>query len=972
MQSIKKELEQLFFEERWQELKNLTNTYLRKDKKTDAIALLYSGVAEIETENPYTGLRKIQQYLDLDTFQSEEEAIAYFYLGRAFDLNKKPLLADEFYNKAITKAPHKKSYKIFKLVNLFNNQLFQEIKDITHEKFGQWEDLELFPLVIMTAYEQTNDEGQIPHKIIELCSKFAGEIGDKKTIKKYIDFLVKCQKKEQIIEYIKTLEKSEENQEEIDYANGKMQENLKNFEQAEIIYKNSIERKFNHLNAEALIDLILKRNRIKDAIAKIQEWLSNGNDDLTLRFRLASIYVEMPSYVYTAVEMFNAELKEVRNVKLQKDIEWNLSLSLLSIGNLKEGWQKYRSREGKLLKRTFSAELWEGNKLLPDQKIMIWSEQGVGDHLMFATALPDLLETVGKNKIIFETDPRLLSLLQRSFPDIEIRKNPRLKRDLSPYVTDYHYHLPIATLQTFFRKKIEDYPGKKFLITNKELDSLFKERLSINKLKVGIIWRSQTQSHSRDRAYLTIQDLKFLVRDTDQIEWVNLQYGDCTEELEWLKENTGVELKQWEDINLKDDFDAVASLISNLDLVISPSSSILQLAGGLGVRTWTFNPYPLWTMFNQKYYPWFNSVRVYQVDFPNSMKYTIPAMVQDLSQWLSTGMPPPSKSQVLINLKDAQEQLELMAKKAKIDKCFLSEEQAEKELAMGCIVEEIQSKIASTRLAKKIKDFPKKSDQYLCMLEQKPKIHGLIEDIKNLLIEQTEQDLSFEIQTKFKTQSKTLILSFQENISQALPFSLVTPYFYPKFAWTSIASKFDNISLLQVRDSWQMWYQAGPLGSCLLHPEKAADKWLELMTPKIEQSKAEKIICVGTSAGASAAIQFGAKLNADAVVAISPQARPLDGEWEIESGGFSFLEEGGDWRKQVRDKFNLSSLDLKPYADDLGDRLHIIIPKLNKTDITHADYLTQNNPNIQLYRSTGKNHGDVNKKLIFDIIKKLI
>lgn len=193
MQSIKKELDQLFLEEKWQEIKNLTSHYSNKQRHSEPSILLYAGIAEIETGNVHTGQKKIEQYLEKSRLK---DAVAYFYLGRAFDLNKKSLLADDFYNKAIKIDPQKTSYKIFKMVNLFNNSLFEEIKEIAKSDFEQWKSLDLFPLVIMTAYEQTSNEDQIPYEIIELCTRFAGQVGDQKTIKKYIDFLAKNRKAE--------------------------------------------------------------------------------------------------------------------------------------------------------------------------------------------------------------------------------------------------------------------------------------------------------------------------------------------------------------------------------------------------------------------------------------------------------------------------------------------------------------------------------------------------------------------------------------------------------------------------------------------------------------------------------------------------------------------------------------------------------------------------------------------------------
>lgn len=968
MQNINKELKQLFDEERWQELASLAKQHL----DTVDESYLFLGIASLEMHQENSAIENINKFL---TIKKPANDLAYFYLGRSHEIKKEVLVADQWYEKAFSTNKNEIKYFIYRVTNLFNNKMFEEIKLLSHEILEYADKFEFFPLLLMTTYQEAAIEentGDVPEEIISLCARFVNGNSDITTTKKYIDFLLKYQKKSELRKYIAQLKNhSKQGKQLFFYAEAKISELEENLEKAEFYHKKGLEDSFNELNALPLIDVLFKLRKIDEAIKKAKLWSAKNPNSAEFLNKLASLYFFLPNKTNLSIGKFKEALTKASANR--EDLLWNLSLALLSAGNLEEGWQAYRAREGTLLKRKFEAKLWNGEKLKDHEKVMVWSEQGVGDHIMFATILKDFSSHIGDGKIIFETDPRLMPILQRSFPNIEIRKNPRLKRDLSPYVTDYNYHIPLGSLAVFFRKKISDFTGKKILVESRELREEFEKRLNHKKIKIGIIWRSQLRDKVRDINYLNHHDVAMLLNIAHQeIEWVNLQYGECDDEIEKIRHECGVNLLRWNDVNLKDDFDATAALISCLDLVISPSSSVLQLAGALGVRTWSFNPYPLWTMFNQSYYPWSDSVRVYQVEFPNSMKYTIPSMLKDLENWLSTGTPPPSKTQVVIDLEEAKKQLDLMIENTVNHRDFLSEQEAERELATGTVLEEIQPRIASVRLEKKIQTILKNPDQYLVTSEPRPKLGGHIEEIKNLLSQQSEQDLLFEIQTNFQQGAKTLILSFQGNINYALPFSLVTPYLYPKFAWTKIANEFDNVSLLQIRDSWQMWYQVGPLGSCLLTPEKAVDKWIELIIPKIEQSKAEKIICVGTSAGASAAIQFGAKLNADAVVTISPQARPLDAEWEENKGGFNFFQYKSDWRKQLKDNFCLPNLDLKPCAEKLGDKLHIIVPKLNKTDVIHANYLTRNNPNIHLYRSTGKNHGDVNKELVIEIIKSLI
>ena len=60
-------------------------------------------------------------------------------------------------------------------------------------------------------------------------------------------------------------------------------------------------------------------------------------------------------------------------------------------------------------------------------------------------------------------------------------------------------------------------------------------------------------------------------------------------------------------------------------------------------------------------------------------------------------------------------------------------------------------------------------------------------------------------------------------------------------------------------------------------------------------------------------------------------------------------------------------LDLKHSATALGANLSIIIPKLCIQDKKHANYLAEKSA-INLVYSTGKDHGDINLKLLNEII----
>ena len=59
------------------------------------------------------------------------------------------------------------------------------------------------------------------------------------------------------------------------------------------------------------------------------------------------------------------------------------------------------------------APVWDGSSLA-DKTILVYGEQGIGDEIMFASCLPELIEQA--DRCLVACEPRLVPLFRRSFP----------------------------------------------------------------------------------------------------------------------------------------------------------------------------------------------------------------------------------------------------------------------------------------------------------------------------------------------------------------------------------------------------------------------------------------------------------------------------------------------------------------------------------------------------------------------------
>ena len=111
-----------------------------------------------------------------------------------------------------------------------------------------------------------------------------------------------------------------------------------------------------------------------------------------------------------------------RAIDLEPDfaeVHVNLSRTLLLDEDYEKGWQEYewrwRNSNFRATWRDFSYPLFSGESL-NNKTILVWGEQGIGDEIMFAHAIPDLLAEGAK--LVLECSQRLVPVFLRSFEDL--------------------------------------------------------------------------------------------------------------------------------------------------------------------------------------------------------------------------------------------------------------------------------------------------------------------------------------------------------------------------------------------------------------------------------------------------------------------------------------------------------------------------------------------------------------------------
>ncbi len=294
----------------------------------------------------------------------------------------------------------------------------------------------------------------------------------------------------------------------------------------------------------------------------------------------------------------------------------------LGTGDLAAGWRWYQGRHkrGTLQEVDYVTRLprFKGGSVT-GKRLFISAEQGLGDEVLFASLLPDILADIGNGRIGLAVETRLVSLFQRSFPQVTVvahktqTVNGRIRRtfpDLKP--KDYDAWALLGDFLPTYRGAIDAFPARDhFLMPDPERVAHWRGQLA--RLgpgpKVGVLWKSLKSTELRDR-YFSPFALWRDVLTVPGVHFVNIQYGDTAAEMAEARA-AGLAFTTPEGIDLKDDLDDLAALTAALDLVVGPANATSNIAAAVGTTIWMLMPPRAWLMLGRDDYPWYPKARTF-------------------------------------------------------------------------------------------------------------------------------------------------------------------------------------------------------------------------------------------------------------------------------------------------------------------------------------------------------------------------
>jgi tetratricopeptide (TPR) repeat protein len=317
------------------------------------------------------------------------------------------------------------------------------------------------------------------------------------------------------------------------------------------------------------------------------------------------------------------------------------AFTLLLRGDFETGFKLYEAR-WKLptlkMRRQYVQRLWHGEELLRDKKILLHSEQGLGDTIQFCR-YSSLLAQAGA-EVILEVPAPLVGLLKTLNGVSQVLP-------MGEPLPEFDYHCPLMSLPLAFKTVLGTIPCP---IPYLHPDPLkvrdWQERIAQRglgeqkRLKVGVVWNGGFRPNQPEVWAVNESrniPLAMFARELNHVDadFISLQKGEPAE-----SEIRSRESEYWHRGNLHNftdeikDFSDTAALIANLDLVVSVDTSTAHLSAALGKRTWILNRFDTcWRwLLDRDDSPWYPSVTLYRQDESQRWEPVLRRVAADLTK----------------------------------------------------------------------------------------------------------------------------------------------------------------------------------------------------------------------------------------------------------------------------------------------------------------------------------------------------
>jgi tetratricopeptide (TPR) repeat protein len=381
------------------------------------------------------------------------------------------------------------------------------------------------------------------------------------------------------------------------------------------LYRRALALEPQHLSALSNLGGALWANGApQEAVSILQRALALNPQMASLHYNLGLAYQDLQQ-PQAALACFEAVL---RLEPQRTDAPVDRARALLQMGDLRAGFEAYESRfayEPRLVK-PFGQPRWDGSPL-NGRTLLLYAEQGYGDTLQFCRYIPLIPQSCGR--IILECPPPLKRLMQ-TVPGVSAVIS---EGDAYP---SFDIYASLFSLPHLFQTTLASIPTEiPYLQAPDSRVHLLEQPQTL--LKVGIVWASGHADVGLKNRSIGLEPF-LRILELHQVCLYSLQKGPASAQLaqlgvEGLIPNVGGQVE---------DFADTASVLSQLDLLISADTAIVHLAGALGIPTWVLLPAASeWRwLLHREDSPWYPTLQLFRQHVPGDWHGTFDPVLSAL------------------------------------------------------------------------------------------------------------------------------------------------------------------------------------------------------------------------------------------------------------------------------------------------------------------------------------------------------
>lgn len=304
---------------------------------------------------------------------------------------------------------------------------------------------------------------------------------------------------------------------------------------------------------------------------------------------------------------------------------FDLGLIALSEGDYQEGLRhyEYRIRMNELIAKihAYKTPMWQGQPL-QNKRLILQNEQGYGDNIMFIR-YAGYFKALGAY-VIVRTRPALMKLFE-GVKGIDLICSEEDK------MVEHDYYLPLLSSAYVLKTDLQSIPRTCPYIEAKQ--DIYPLNLAKEVKQIGLVWSGSPTHRAHKERYIGLKHFSSLL-EMSGIVWHSLQLGDDSDEIVAC----GLQEKIVNHADALSDFAVTASLIHQLDLVITTDTSVAHLCGALGKKAWVMIPkHADWRWLQEgSSTPWYESLMLFRQEKKGDWEAPISQVKEYLQRFITS------------------------------------------------------------------------------------------------------------------------------------------------------------------------------------------------------------------------------------------------------------------------------------------------------------------------------------------------